>query len=140
MASGFNTRNVAAGGLVFREGDRADGAYMVLDGQIRIYTTRNGHETTLATLKTGDFFGEMALFDGKPRSASAQAVRGAALLRYVGREEFDAVTADPFVRQLLTELTQRLRTTDEALTKLETESAARHDFVSQHAFHRDWVV
>lgn len=66
-------RMVYRGGeTVFLEGDIGDHAYVVDSGEIRISRKRgNGEELTLAHLNRGDLFGELALIDEQPRSASA---------------------------------------------------------------------
>ena len=76
---------------------------------------------TLTVLNQGDFFGEMSLFDKKPRSATAQVV-GEAELRFISSAEFDGMISDPFARHMLVKLSERLRHVDEALTKLDSEN------------------
>lgn len=62
---------------LFAEGDRGDEMYILADGQVRISKyIPGGGEEALAILSRGDFFGEMSLIDGAPRSASARAHRG----------------------------------------------------------------
>lgn len=139
MSGDIKSREVRPRSIIFREGDAADGAYVILEGEVRIYMTRSGHETTLAVLKAGDIFGEMALLDGKPRSASAITTDLPVRLRYITPDEFRTMLSDQFVWQLVTEMGKRLRTTIEELNRLETADAARHDFVSHRSL-RDWAV
>ncbi len=62
------------GDVIFREGDRGDSLYLVGEGSIKISKCgRGGEQETLAYIKPGNFFGEMALLDGEPRSAMATA-------------------------------------------------------------------
>ena len=70
-------RNLAAGDVIFREGEVGDFAYQVVKGKIEV-TKFNGDEyITLALLEKGALFGEMALIDKQPRSAMARAVNEA---------------------------------------------------------------
>ena len=62
-----------AGAVLFRAGDEGDAMYLIEEGKVRICVrAKDGHEVTLTELHRGDFFGEMALLDGKPRSADAR--------------------------------------------------------------------
>ena len=140
MAGTIHGREYSANKWVFKEGDAADGAYVVLEGTVRIFKTRSGHETTLALLKTGDIFGEMALLDGKPRSASARAGEKGLTVRYIPPEEFHMMLGDPFVLKLVTEMGRRLREVDDEFNRLETDVALRHEFLEQRNLHREWVV
>jgi uncharacterized membrane protein len=61
--------------LVFRHGDVPDAMYLVCDGKIEISVwTEDNEELVLATLGEGEFFGELGLLDGSPRTATAKAV------------------------------------------------------------------
>lgn len=132
-------RRVREGVPVFHEGDRPDGMYVVLSGKVRVFREREGHETTLAVLNPGDFFGEMGLFDGRPRSATVVAVTPVEL-RHISPAEFDNMITEPFVRQVLCKLAERMRAVDDDITRLERESSARHDYVSHLSVRRDWAV
>lgn len=68
------TREVAAGELVFREGDPGTEMFVILEGRVRISKEVPGiGEEALAILEPGSYFGEMALIDDTPRSADARA-------------------------------------------------------------------
>jgi CRP/FNR family cyclic AMP-dependent transcriptional regulator len=77
-------RHWSSGEVIFREGDTGDTCYVVQDGSVRV--TRNhsdGRTITLAELRPGDLFGELAMFDSERRSATVEAVEdttGVALL------------------------------------------------------------
>jgi len=121
-----------AGTVLFRTGDEGDAMYVIEHGKVRISVrAEEGHEVTLTELHRGDFFGEMALFDGKPRSADAR-VADNARLAVLSREHFlSFVSSNPNVAlEMLTALTNRLRHTDELLRRTATrnvnvEEAAR---------------
>jgi len=62
------------GEIIFREGDPGDLLYLVGEGSVKISKSgRGGEQETLGFIQSGNFFGEMALLDGKPRSAMAMA-------------------------------------------------------------------
>jgi len=64
-----------AGQLIFSEGDKGDGAYFLIEGEVKVVTlSENSEEVLLAKLEKGEIFGEMALIDDKPRSATVVAL------------------------------------------------------------------
>jgi CRP/FNR family cyclic AMP-dependent transcriptional regulator len=106
-----------AGAILFRAGDEGDAMYLIEQGKVRIYVqAKDGHEVTLTELYRGDFFGEMALLDGKPRSADARVAEDARLA-VLSREHFlSFMRNNPNVAlEMLTALANRLRHTDELL-------------------------
>lgn len=69
------------GQLVFAEGDEADSMYILLDGAVELTKKGQHGSTVLKTVsQPNEFFGEMALIDGKPRSATARAVKMSSLI------------------------------------------------------------
>ena len=59
--------------VIFEEGSQGAEMFVVVSGKVRLSTKSLGHEVTIATLGPGEFFGEMSLIDGAPRSATATA-------------------------------------------------------------------
>jgi hypothetical protein len=80
------------GQIIFREGDHSTDAYRILAGKIAISIDNQGQPFRLAELGPDTIFGEMAMIDDKPRSATARATEDA---------ELEVITADEFNRQLL---------------------------------------
>ena len=103
----------AAGTLIFREGDFGDCLYVIVGGSIRIH--KGARE--LAVLGRMQAFGEMAVLDGAPRSASATALEDTTLMK-VGREQFlDVMRSSPEIMQgIVRLLLARLREADERLS------------------------
>jgi CRP-like cAMP-binding protein len=64
----------APGETVIRGGDPGSSMFGVHKGKVNVQLSENGRPRTVATLKEGDFFGEMALFTGEPRTANVVAV------------------------------------------------------------------
>jgi uncharacterized membrane protein len=113
----FDSLERKAGTFLFRAGEEGDAMYVIERGKIRICVrTTQGHELTLTELGRGDFFGEMALLDGKRRSADA-VVAEDARLAVLSRDHFlSFVRSSPNVAlELLSALANRLRHTDELL-------------------------
>ena len=67
-------RNLAAGDVLFREGEVGDFAYQVVKGKIEVCKFNGDEYITFQFLEKGALFGEMALIDKQPRSAMARAV------------------------------------------------------------------
>lgn len=106
-----------AGRALFRAGEAGDAMYLIEDGRVRIHLRdEDGDAVTLAELARGDFFGEMAILDGKARSADATVLEDARLA-VLSREHFlDFVRRNPTVAlNMLAAITSRLRRTDEML-------------------------
>jgi len=103
------------GEVLFREGDPGDAMYLIKSGKIKIIKGGGDVEKALAYLKEGDFFGEMAIIDESPRSATAIAVEDSRLV-IIDREAFrNQVKKSPLVEYILETLTRRLRATDEQI-------------------------
>jgi CRP-like cAMP-binding protein len=72
--AGASTSHVfAPGEMVIRAGDEGNSMFVVHNGRVNVQVSDNGKPRTVATLNEGDFFGEMALFTGEPRTANVVA-------------------------------------------------------------------
>src|SRR5713101_7271812 len=81
-------RSVSSDSSLFRRGDSGDALFLVESGRVRIsIQDEDGRDVTLAELAQGDFFGDMALIDGKPRSADARVIENARLA-ILSRDDF----------------------------------------------------
>jgi uncharacterized membrane protein len=112
-------RQVVAGTSLFRTGDQGDAMYLIEDGRVRISVhDADDNEVVLAEFAGGDFFGEMALLDGKLRSADAAVIEDARLA-VLSRDDFTSfVRRNPDVAlEMLGAITNRLRQTDELLRR-----------------------
>jgi CRP/FNR family transcriptional regulator/CRP/FNR family cyclic AMP-dependent transcriptional regulator len=108
-------RTYHRGETIFHKGDPGSGLFIITGGQVKIILpSETGEEAMLAVLNPGDFFGELALFDGLPRSATVAAVQNAEVL-LLHRDDFlSFVARNPEVAVALFEvLSRRLRATDE---------------------------
>jgi len=88
LRDAMETVHLSDGQVLFRRGESGDAFYIIDSGHIRIFTLdEEGSELTLNTLGAGEAFGELALVDDRPRSASAAAL-GPTTLRCLRREDF----------------------------------------------------
>src|SRR5580658_690055 len=110
-------KSVRRGQTLFQKED--EGSYMVavLSGRIRISATSpEGREVTLNMIDAGEVFGEMALLDGKPRSADATAMEDSNLMLVERRHFIPHLTSNPeLVLRVIGLLCERLRETSETL-------------------------
>jgi CRP/FNR family transcriptional regulator len=89
------TQHLEPGDLLFREGDRGTSMYVLGSGRIRLYLTTPEGETTVAMLEPGATFGELAVFDRGPRSASAVAEEPSMVVGIPAQAVRAAYRADP---------------------------------------------
>ena len=106
------TRRVRAGGVIFREGERADELFVIKSGYVRIQIGNR----TMADLTTNNIFGEMALIDSEPRSATAVAITDVELVPISEKQFLFLVSQAPyFALKVMRTLAQRLRVTNKVL-------------------------
>src|SRR4030067_3875353 len=90
LASLLKTTESSAGKIVIHQGDFGDSIYFICQGSVDIFVlNQEGAENIIGHLKAGDFFGEMALLTGSPRSASVR-VTDDALFLVLHKNDFDA--------------------------------------------------
>jgi anti-anti-sigma regulatory factor len=117
-------RIFAPGEFVFREGDPGDDLYVITLGTASVRRAEGARSTRLATFGPSTVFGEMALLDARPRSASVQA-DGTLICYVMGRAAFDEMVRDhhtialKLLRSLAVELGRRLRFTNEIVDHLQ---------------------
>lgn len=111
---------VSAGEHFFREGDESQAMYVLQSGQVEIYKTWQSSSKVLRSMETGDCFGEMALIDLFPRSASALAVESSraleitpAILHEIYQHDLEQFTM--LQMNMGREISRRLRRVDELL-------------------------
>lgn len=97
-------------GQVAEAGMDESSLYIIVDGSARVVYERAGREEVLAILRAGDFFGEMTLLDGKPRSATVVAAEDTQCLILARWDLLRAIRRDPDIAiELLTVMSERLR-------------------------------
>src|SRR6187402_2168334 len=111
VVRGMRTRRFRRGEVIFHLGDPGDALFIVSSGAIKIMLPSDtGDEAIIATLRPGDVFGELALLDGAPRSATASALAATEAV-VLPRDRFrELIATEPAVRDaLLASLAGELR-------------------------------
>ncbi len=110
--------NFKQGDYVFREGDTSDVMYMIHKGRVQISKGLGSFDEKIRILGEGEFIGEMAVINWKPRSASAVALDDCILIK-MDRESFNETIKKnhEFSVSVIQLLSERLRETDELLMK-----------------------
>ena len=116
------------GQSVFKKDDAGSSMYIVLSGSVQIFLPADGEvqRVALKDLRTGEYFGELSLFDDKPRSASVEAIVETTLLEltreelaeHIGRSKTAAIA-------ILSEMAERLRETNAMLGQRAATNAVK---------------
>jgi CRP/FNR family cyclic AMP-dependent transcriptional regulator len=129
LAQRLTEKSVKAGDIVFAQGDSGSSMYIVRSGAVQIYlpsTDRDAPPVVLKDLRTGEYFGELSLFDDKPRSASVRAVVDAVLLELTREELAEHLgRSKRAAMAILSEMSERLRETNAMLSQRATKDVAR---------------
>jgi CRP-like cAMP-binding protein len=130
---------VAQGQYFFREGESGESMYVLQKGKVAVVKTWQGHHHVLRQLSYGDSFGEMALIDLFPRSASVRAIQTSQAI-----ELTNALLLDVYERDLEQftmiqmnmgrEISRRLRKADDLLFKAKAQYSILEDEHSHHTF------
>jgi len=112
-------RQYEAGELIIKEGDEAVGFFILSSGKVRVVKDLGADkEQTLATLTPGEFFGETALLDGYPRTASVQAVEKTECLALTRWDFMSELKSSPTMAvEIVRVLARRLRECDASLSE-----------------------
>ena len=104
IADKFTMEKFPSGALVLEEGGAGDSLYIIKKGELEAFTeSPRGETLSLARMKEGDFFGEISLLTGRPRTASVKALRPVELAR-LNKKDFDQIAAHhPAVMKILEE-------------------------------------
>ena len=116
----LSERSYRRGQMIFQKGDTASSMMAVLKGSVRISTSSpDGKELTFNTIRTGEVFGEIAMLDGRPRSADATAAEDCTLL-IIERRHFlpFLMSNQDLLLRMLAVLCERIRQTSDALGDL----------------------
>jgi CRP/FNR family transcriptional regulator, cyclic AMP receptor protein len=129
LAERMTERRYAAGEKVFDKEDSGSSMYVVLSGAVQIFLPGGSPEEPRVVLKdarTGEYFGELSLFDDKPRSASVEATVDTTLLELTRADFGDHLSKSANAAMtILAEMAERLRETNALLSQRAARDVAK---------------
>lgn len=114
------TRSYPANTILINEGDHSDSLYVILEGGVKVYASdENGKEVILNILRAGEYFGELALLDDEPRSASVVTLTPVKLM-VISKDDFKACLSqnDEMAFNLIRSLTKQVRALTDSVKSL----------------------
>jgi diguanylate cyclase (GGDEF)-like protein len=138
IASMTRSETYVANQDIVRIGDAGHSLYVIIEGNVVVLFPSRSNDVELARLGPGEFFGEMAILNAKPRSATVRAMGDVRVL-VLEKEDFsrELEKAPELALKLLSALSVRIRNTDELLSGL-SERALRDDLtglLNRRSFH-----
>ena len=119
MDTGALGRDYQDGEIIFHQGDEGHCMYVILDGTVEVYLEKDGQELSLKLCRESDFLGEMAIFRGDVRSASARAIGKVRMLTIDKKNFLRRIHEDPSIAFRLVEgLSQRIADLNEDVSVL----------------------
>lgn len=116
METGALGKVYQPGEVIVRQGEAGDCMYVIQEGRVAVMVEQNGHETPLAVLGAGEFFGEMAIFERQARSATVSALGEARVLTVDKRNLLRQITEDPTLAfHLVEHMSARIRALTNAI-------------------------
>jgi CRP-like cAMP-binding protein len=112
-------KDYQGGDIIVREGESGDCMFEIQQGKVEVVRDKGGQEVMLAMLGSGDFFGEMAIFEREVRSATVRAVGPVRALTVDKKTLLTRISADPTLAfRLLEKLSGRIRELDKEIVTL----------------------
>jgi len=128
LGNKLTPKSFGEGDVIFAQGDEGHAMYLIQEGAVDIVAGSGTQRVTLASLFNGQYFGELSLLDGAPRSATALAARPTQALA-LEREHFvDFVKRRPEAAlSIMHEIGERMRATNELMTRTVTRNIVEED-------------
>jgi CRP/FNR family transcriptional regulator, cyclic AMP receptor protein len=128
LVSRLREERFSAGQTVFAQGDEGDAVYVIQEGAIDIVAGSGKQQVTLASLFKQQYFGELSLLDGAPRSARALATRDTVLLALERDDFVDFIKRRPEAAlSIMHEIGERIRATNEMMTRTVTRNVLEEE-------------
>lgn len=118
LANRLEEIHYAEGQVIFRQGEEGSSLFIIDEGAVEISYGEGRGRVALASLFNGQYFGELSLFDGAPRSATATATKSSRLIRLDRDDLVDFVNKNPSAAlRIIAEMSERLRQTNELMSR-----------------------
>jgi len=118
LTNRLEEQTVEAGEAIFQQGDDGSSLFIIEDGEVEISYGIGRSKVVLASLFPGQYFGELSLFDGAPRSATATAMKVSHLIRLDRDDLVEFVHRNPAAAlRIIAEMGERLRQTNELMSR-----------------------
>ena len=118
LSSRLESIDYEEGDTIFRQGDEGSSLLLIESGAVEISYGEGKSRVALANLFPGQYFGELSLFDGAPRSATAAATKRSRLIRLDRADLVDFVNKNPAAAlRIISEMGERLRQTNELMSR-----------------------
>lgn len=130
--------SIPAGKTIFKEGELNNAMYIIIKGKVEIFFTINKNVTRLAIMKEGDFFGEMALFSARPRSASAKTLSDTDLAVIESKQQLEnfLLKNPKFSAKMVSIMADRLaKTNDLLIESMEEKSVVELEYATHPKEH-----
>ena len=128
LANRLRECSVTGGQLVFTQGDEGDAMYVIVDGAVDIVAGSGKQKVTLTSLFKQQYFGELSLLDGAPRSATGVASRYTLLLALERDDFVEFIKKRPEAAlSIMHEVGERIRATNEAMTRTVTRNVLEEE-------------
>jgi len=130
LAAGATDLFLAHGQVLFRQNDSGDSLYVIRGGEVEVLVNQpDGSQTRVATLKEGDFFGEMAALTGEPRTATIRAVNELSCVEIDKADLSVIFSADPATMDKISHLIAERSAHRIAKVKEAADAASREEVV-----------
>jgi len=118
LSKRLTSADYAEGDVIFNQGDEGSALFVIEQGAVEIWYGEGKARVCLASLFAGQYFGELSLFDGSPRSATATAVKPSHLVRLDRKDMVDFVDKNPAAAlRIIAEMSERMRQTNELMSR-----------------------
>lgn len=120
---------------LFRENDRSRELYIIQSGAVKVYRTAGGKEIELAVLQKGSVLGEMALIDGKPRSASAKVLQDCEVILIDADTFHNKIKGvPPWFLSIIRMTSQKIRQANRRLQSISSEHQGAHIIITLYLY------